>query len=364
MKKIMYIISSAEGGIRKHFFDLLENSKFANRNICGIIYPENQMDSDFIEKKQVLEKKTNALKINIKKNPSISDIKNIVKIVDFIQKKSPDIIHAHGAKAGLYLRIATIFLKLNIKSIYSPHGGSFHKGNRGKLSKLIVWIENKLSKRTDYFVFESNYAKEIFEAEVKTKEEKITIIKNAVSVQNKKNEEIEKFINEKKKEGKKIVSIVGKVRHLKGQDLIYEIAKKNKNIYFILVGGVENTYVENFKLNELSNIKLWGDESDTTSFYLHSDLIACPSRAETFGYVALEAIINGAKVVASDIPAFYENLRDVNNIWFFKTNNTNDLEEKIHRALEEKKHAQNINIKQIFSPEKFGKEFDAFYKKI
>ena len=61
------------------------------------------------------------------------------------------------------------------------------------------------------------------------------------------------------------------------------------------------------ELNELSvdlDITLPGRVLDVRRAFANCDLVLCPSRNESFGRIAAEAMMNGLPVVASDIPAY------------------------------------------------------------
>ena len=48
---------------------------------------------------------------------------------------------------------------------------------------------------------------------------------------------------------------------------------------------------------------LYPRQSDVRGIYAETDIVLCPSRAESFNRVAVEAMLNGIPVVASDLPA-------------------------------------------------------------
>jgi glycosyltransferase involved in cell wall biosynthesis len=53
-------------------------------------------------------------------------------------------------------------------------------------------------------------------------------------------------------------------------------------------------------------VYLAGRMNDVRQAYAEVDVVVCPSRQESFGRVAAEAMLNGLPVVASDIPAYRE----------------------------------------------------------
>jgi glycosyltransferase involved in cell wall biosynthesis len=57
-------------------------------------------------------------------------------------------------------------------------------------------------------------------------------------------------------------------------------------------------------------VYLTGRTNDVRRAYAELDIVVCPSRQESFGRVAAEAMLNGLPVVASDLPAYRELLGD------------------------------------------------------
>jgi phosphatidyl-myo-inositol alpha-mannosyltransferase len=54
------------------------------------------------------------------------------------------------------------------------------------------------------------------------------------------------------------------------------------------------------------DIALPGRTTDVRRAYAAADIVLCPSRSESFGRIAAEAMMNGLPVVASDLPAYRE----------------------------------------------------------
>ncbi len=53
-------------------------------------------------------------------------------------------------------------------------------------------------------------------------------------------------------------------------------------------------------------MSLPGRSTEIAAVYANADVVLCPSRSESFGRIAAEAMMNGLPVVASDIPAYRE----------------------------------------------------------
>lgn len=99
---------------------------------------------------------------------------------------------------------------------------------------------------------------------------------------------------------KKIVIYVGRIEFMKGSDILIEIAKKNKDILFYLVGTLNEKEI---RVPNLSNIKVLSPKSseELVNYYNTSDLCFFPSRIEGFGLVPREAMSCGTPTLVSDI---------------------------------------------------------------
>ena len=109
-----------------------------------------------------------------------------------------------------------------------------------------------------------------------------------------------KKLNLKQKD--KIVIYVGRIETAKGSDLILNVAEKNKDITFILVGKINDKKI---KIPNLKNLKIINSVPNErlSEYYNASDLCLFPSRAESFGMVPREAMACGIPTIVSDITA-------------------------------------------------------------
>jgi len=100
----------------------------------------------------------------------------------------------------------------------------------------------------------------------------------------------------------KVVIYVGRIETAKGSDLILKLAKKNKDITFILVGKINDNKI---KLPSLKNLKIVSSISnkELIEYYNASDLCLFPSRVEAFGLVPREAMACEVPAIVSDITA-------------------------------------------------------------
>lgn len=331
---IAIVTSSAEGGVRKHVLDLLAHSKVLSEKCGLIIYPTNQKD-------QVFDNRDSGrylwLGIDIAKSLHLSDLFNFIFVLIQLYKNKVAVVHGHGAKGGLYCRLAKIF-KWNLKVIYSPHGGAFHDANHGRGKILILTVERLLDSLTDLLIFESHFARSLFLKSIPASKTKFCVIQNPVEVKSipSRIEAIRSSIERKRSEGYVVLTLVGRVRHIKGHDILAAAARELPcRVFIYFVGSSEEEFKATL-VDQLYGIEhcFWGDEEDVSGFYMHSDVVVVPSRAESFGYVPVEASQFGAKIVASEIPPIVQNLQNYSSVLFFTPCCHKSLAACIEKALE------------------------------
>jgi len=342
--KIVQIVRSPLGGIRKHILTILEGLDSSEFELF-LITDETSSDNSYKTFKIENNNEINSRIINmsILETPNLKDFKNIFKAYKLLRSIQVDIIHGHGAKGGLYAR-ALGFL-LNCKVIYTTHGGSLH-AMHGRFKNLVYRIiEKALYYFTDLFVFESEYSKHVFNEKVNSSTCKVRLNCNAIKYNR---------INEKSDSDFKgrtiILGAFGLLRWIKGHDVliaalsILRVKKIDVSVKIFGNGlelanlirlskslGVENHvefmgYIDNVK-EEMSNI----------------DIIVHPSRFESFGYVPLEAMALGKPVVTSLVGGLNE-VMDKGNIGFC-VNELNPI--NIAEAIEECINNKELRTQKI-----------------
>ena len=88
-------------------------------------------------------------------------------------------LHGHGAKGGAYARLARA--AGSAIRVYTPHGGSLHYGWNSPVGFLYLAAERVLMRRTDLFLFESAYGRDVFHAKVGKPRALVRVVHNGVT---------------------------------------------------------------------------------------------------------------------------------------------------------------------------------------
>src|SRR5437762_1213257 len=89
-----------------------------------------------------------------------------------------NVVHGHGAKGGAYARLARNARAIRV---YTPHGGSLHYRWSTPAGFLYLAAERALMPRTDLFLFESAFGRDVFRNKVGTPRPPVRIVHNGVT---------------------------------------------------------------------------------------------------------------------------------------------------------------------------------------
>ena len=66
-------------------------------------------------------------RVPMPRGPHLADVRPLLRMSRICRAAQPDVVHGHGAKGGLYARLA-LWPECGRPAIraYTPHGGSFH----------------------------------------------------------------------------------------------------------------------------------------------------------------------------------------------------------------------------------------------
>lgn len=306
---VMQIVGDPVGGIRKHVHTILSHlspSEFTlsythSRSV------DSRFNSDIEKLRPML---VGEIEIDVKKRPHFSDVQNLWRLYKYIRNHQVEIVHGHGAKGGLYARV--LGKLCNVRSVYTPHGGSVHAMFSASEEWVYTTAERLLFGITDFFVFESNYTQEAFHAKVgKTSPRWIRNYNGISPLKNL------PFRESRLENGIYKIGVFGILRQPKGQIFAIEAVEK------ILQGGdkVElHFFGEGPDGEDLSAlccskgidhvVHFHGDVSEVSGYMTEMDLVVIPSLFEAFGYVAIEAMALAKPVIASDVGGLRELIID------------------------------------------------------
>jgi glycosyltransferase involved in cell wall biosynthesis len=247
-----------------------------------------------------------------------------------IKRLKPDVLHGHGAKAGVFIR-----LKARSKEtirVYTPHGGSLHYPLSTVKGAMYSRLERALMNSTELFLFESAFARDTYQRTIGVPSGLVRCVFNGVTA-----DEFDPVVTAADASD---VVYVGEFRHIKGADLLIDAVARlradGKPLTLTLAGDGE----------ELGNLKAQVQRlglSEAVRFIGHvkarhgfskGRLLVVPSRGDSMPYVVIEAAAAGIPMVAANvggIPEIFATHTDA----LFAPNIVGAMADAIETALED-----------------------------
>lgn len=310
--RIMHVAQAA-GGVDRYIRMLLkylDKEKFENILVCSQDFHEEDYRDliDFFEQVEM----TRAIGGN--------DLKAIKKVRTLIKKYTPDIVYAHSSKAGAITRVADIGLKNHC--IYNPHGWAFNMRCSEKKKAIYTAIEKLATPFCDKIICISDAEKLSALNNKICKEDKLQVIFNGVDIESYDNG-VHGAVKRKDlniPEDAFIVGMVGRISPQKAPDVFVKMANQVKdeipNAHFIIVGnGEEEVEIKKYAKDNgfLDNLHITGWVNNPMSYVELFDVACLLSRWEGFGLALPEYMMAGKPIVASNVDAIPNIIRDEEN---------------------------------------------------
>lgn len=126
--------------------------------------------------------KLGVTRVQMRRNPHARDFAALLDLTRAYQSLRPNVLHGHGSKGGAYARAVTSrALDRSTIRAYTPHGGSFNFKPGTFIHNVYMKAEALLARRTDVFLFESEFIAGRFRESVGPTDRVVRIVHNGIS---------------------------------------------------------------------------------------------------------------------------------------------------------------------------------------
>ena len=296
--RILHAVRAPVGGIFRHIIDLA-NGQADRGHEVGII--ADSLTGGERAANALAEiaprMKLGVYRVAIHREPRPTDLLAWMQFAHLFRKLKPDVLHGHGAKAGVFAR-SRGQSKDTIR-VYTPHGGSLHYSPSTTKGAIYSRLERALMNNTDLFLFESAFARDRYQRTIGTPKGLVRRVFNGVTAG--------EFDPVAKAEDATDLVYVGEFRHIKGTDLLIgalaRLRADGKPLTLTLAGDGEETAalkVQVEKLGMRDSVRFIGHAKARYGFS-KGRLLVVPSRGDSMPYVVIEAGAAGIPMVAADV---------------------------------------------------------------
>lgn len=298
--KILQVLRAPTGGLWRHVVDLSEHLALRGHEL-GIVFDagfaDPQTNSGVMRLEPLL--KFGVRRVPIARQPAPSDIPAALAIRRIARDLNVDIIHGHGAKGGLFARLARMG-GARQASVYTPHGGVLNFDRRSLAGRGFRLAEKMLMPLTDAVIFESAFARDAYFEQIGTPGHAAEVIHNGLQPG-----DLERLDTR----GVEFDFVfVGELRAVKGVSYLLNALSQVKRSdgkppRLLLVGGgpEEQAYREQIaRLGLDGQVEMAGVQPARPSF-ARGACAVIPSLAESLPYVVLEAAGAGRQVITTRV---------------------------------------------------------------
>ena len=296
--RILHAVRAPVGGIFRHIMDLANGQADRGHHV-GII--ADSLTGGERAKTALAEiaprLKLGVHRFAIHREPFPTDILAWVHFIRLIRRLKPDVLHGHGAKAGVFIR-----LKPRPKDairVYTPHGGSLHYPKNTFKGALYSRMERALMNSTDLFLFESAFARDTYQRTIGKPQGLVRCVFNGVTA--------DEFDPVTGAADATDVVYVGEFRHIKGADLLIDAVARlradGKPVTLTLAGDGEELDALKAQIQKLGlgeAVRFIGHVKARYGFS-KGRLLVVPSRGDSMPYVVIEAAAAGIPMVAANV---------------------------------------------------------------
>ncbi|HDL0125112.1 TPA: glycosyltransferase family 4 protein [Klebsiella variicola] len=289
-----------------------------------------------------------------------------------VRSNNIDIIHFHGASAGVLASLNTELIK-NKATIVNPHG--MEEFGTGSILRIVNrgFTKHLLRKAclADTVIATDKRLVEIVRKNLNT--EKITVIPNTIDIN-----ALRRLVKEKKQATDYKIVSVGRIEYNKGYDILAEalanLTKKEwsqiKFSWDHYGRGKNKVDIENFcrKNNVKLNIISAASDEDVQTAIACSSLFVQPSRYEGSSLTTLEAMTHGALIVAMPVGGIPDKIFDKYTGFLCKEVSSIALEKSLIEAMKSeeqeviRKNARHY-VEENFDIHISTEKYDCIYKK-
>ncbi|NVN86486.1 MAG: glycosyltransferase family 4 protein [Rhodopseudomonas sp.] len=296
--RILHAVRAPVGGIIRHILDLANGQADRGHEI-GLIADSltggERAEAALAEIAPRL--KLGIYRMPIRREPNPSDVLVWAHFARLINRLKPDVLHGHGAKAGVFTRVSPI--PNGTIRVYTPHGGSLHYPKNTLKGALYSRMERFLMNRTELFLFESAFARNTYQRMIGNPSGLVRCVFNGVTAS--------EFDPVAIADDATDIVYVGEFRHIKGADLLIDAVARlradGRPVTLTLAGDGEELDTLKAQIQRLGltdAVRFIGHVKARYGFS-KGRLLVVPSRGDSMPYVVIEAAAAGIPMVAANV---------------------------------------------------------------
>jgi glycosyltransferase involved in cell wall biosynthesis len=301
--RALIVTRAAIGGAARHVLDVARG--LAGRHEITVLASPSE-DPAYIDR--LRETGAEVILFLLPRRPSPMLDLTALAVVRKLLRRDFDVVHAHTAKAGAFVRLA----RRDTPVVYSPHGFYHHYPTAAPVARRAALLaERALARRADVLALCAEWEVSAARREGLAPRGEVVTIPNGVPTPAPLPPEERSRIREELgvADGQALVLMIGRLKAPKDPLTFLEAAAgAGDAARFVLVGG--GPLLTRCRESAPPNALVAGTVSDASRLLLAADAAILATDFEASPYFLLEAMAAGVPVVATDVPGNRDALGD------------------------------------------------------
>jgi glycosyltransferase involved in cell wall biosynthesis len=300
-ERILHVFRAPVGGLFRHVLDVARLQAEAGHAVglfCDASTGGARAEAVLAELAPQLA--LGITRIPMRRNPHPSDLAALAALSGLARRLKPTVLHGHGSKGGLFARLVPARGEAEPVRAYTPHGGSFNYRPGTPLHRLYMLAEGMLTRRTDVFLFESDYIAGRYRAYVGPTERLVRVVHNGISAA--------EFAPITPAPEPFDLVYIGELREAKGVPVLFEALARlrrehGRRLSLLVVGSGpdEVSLRERVAGLGLAEDVRFEPPQPIRAALSRATVMVVPSLAESLPYVILEAAAAAQPLVSTDV---------------------------------------------------------------
>lgn len=296
---ILQVVRPMQGGMLRHVLDLIDGLLDAGHQVTVAGPPDEALRRSLLpwvpfHPIGLLDGVT-----------PVEDWKAVKQLRSLLQAEPFDLLHLHGAKAGLVGRMAARTVEPRPAVVYTVHNQVLPRGGLSK--RVLNVLERRLARETDRVITVSRCLEREVGTRHKLGAERTVTIHNGVEIDAPLPRNHARAVLGCEEENRVVIGAIGRMVPEKGfgtlLDAFTVLLARGVDAELVFIGDGPNHSVYQQTAGKIahSRIRFLGEVPKAGRLMTGFDLIVQPSHAEGGGIVPVEAMLSGCPVIASDV---------------------------------------------------------------
>ncbi|WP_425352602.1 glycosyltransferase family 4 protein [Methylobacterium terrae] len=300
-ERILHVFRAPVGGLFRHVVDVARLQAQAGHAVglfCDASTGGARAEAALAELTPHLA--LGVTRVPMRRNPHPSDLAALAALSRLVGRAVPTVLHGHGSKGGLFARLAPVGPRARPVRAYTPHGGSFNYRPGTPLHRLYMRAEGLLTRRTDVFLFESDYIAGRYRAYVGPTDRLVRVVHNGIGAA--------EFAPIVASSDPFDLVYIGELREAKGVPVLFEALarlrrEQGRRLTLLVVGSGPDEAALRARVAALGLARdvQFEPPQPIRAALSRATVMVVPSLAESLPYVILEAAAGAQPLVSTDV---------------------------------------------------------------